>query len=237
LFLPPLPVLLGRHVLSGREAAAAPKTYLADLQAAASLLTLRHGFTVVVDPAIQVDKPVPPVNEREDFETALRTLASKCRDAGLRRLYLMRARSAPPDAAKLAAATRALEAIDMGPLVISKGESATTFTKESPLPEATRDADLIAQGFDPKPVYLLYAKTEPVKTWDECNAELQRQALECMLKMSPEKLMDEMAKGIEVARSLPAKDRWRVMGLPVMAGMFATWFPRAAKEKAERGMP
>jgi hypothetical protein len=60
---------------------------------------------------------------------------------------------------------------------------------------------------------------------------LLRRQMERMVRMSPEEVSEVMEKAIGRYQSAGSGGgRERIMALPVMAGMMATWFPQAAKE-------
>jgi hypothetical protein len=90
-----------------------------------------------------------------------------------------------------------------------------------------------AGGFQDQPIYLLYSTTPGAGggTLLARFADLQRRQIGLMLQMSPDQMSHSMDQVIRTFQSADDDTRARLMGLPVMAGMMAVWFPREAKER------
>ena len=62
-------------------------------------------------------------------------------------------------------------------------------------------------------------------------SDLLRRQMERLVRMSPDEVTRTMSDAIQSYQSAGTPERReRIMALPVMAGMMATWFPQAAKE-------
>jgi hypothetical protein len=215
----------------------APANHAGELRALAAALAARDDATLLLDPELFL--ALPPTSPPADLpiEEALQTMTAPLSGIAWRKLYLTDAQlktvKRAPGTEKLVAAVRALEHLESGDLALEDAAtgSVTTYLKNPPL-SPSFDTERAAWKLSDRPVYLLYSTTPAARggTLLERFAHLQRQQMALMLRMSP----DEMANAMEqIRQAYPSADparQIRLMGLPVMAGMMATWFPRAAKE-------
>ena len=82
-----------------------------------------------------------------------------------------------------------------------------------------------------KPVYVIHATGANAGLTPGLRyADLQWQQMNLMMQMGPDQLKDAMEGAIRKYQGMDAGSRGNVIGLPVVAGMMAIWFPRAAKE-------
>ena len=111
-------------------------------------------------------------------------------------------------------------------------------------PASFHEGAMKAGRFRDQPVYLLYSMTPAAHggTPLERFADLQRRQIGLMLQMSPDQMAHSMKQVIRTFQAADDVTRARLMGLPVMAGMMAVWFPQEAKERGQerddaRGAP
>jgi hypothetical protein len=215
----------------------APANHAGELRTLAAVLAARDDATLLLDPELFL--ALPPASPPADLpiEEALRTMTAPLSGIAWRKLYLTDAQlksvKRTSGTEKLVAAVRALEHLESGDLALEDAAtgSVITYLKNPPL-SPSLDTERAAWKLNDRPVYLLYSTTPAARggTLLERFAHLQRQQMALMLRMS----LDQMANAMEqVLQAYPSADparQMRLMGLPVMAGMMATWFPRAAKE-------
>src|SRR5262249_17181953 len=144
---------------------------------------------------------------------------------------------------KLATAVRALERLEIGDLVLEDPAARRTisYLKNQPR-SASFERELARWKLSQKPVYLFYSTTPAARggTLAERSASLQREQMTLMLGMSAAQMEQSMEEVLQAFRSADTARRTRLLGLPVMAGMLAVWFPRAAQEgqsPAAQGSP
>jgi hypothetical protein len=216
-------------------------TYLADLKRIAKELGQRLSCTVLIDPALYLTaRPAePPV--AADIETALEEVIRPLSGVG-KRLLLLPAQPAGesgphmPAPGKLAQAVRELETIEQKSIILEDPwtRRAASFV-QSPGALSVLKHEEGRPDFSPQRIYLLYAISAGAQTPADLRyADLQRQQLELMLHMAPEDLSQAMEQGIQRYQTQPEGTRTSTMGLPMMAGMMASWFPLAAKEGREK---
>lgn len=153
-----------------------------------------------------------------------------------RRVYLrdVRPKRLPvPD--RLAAAAREMDELAPSSLLVENVAAgrAALYLKDQPkalLPQ------LIEQGrLGDSPLYLLYSTTPAARggSLEERVADLQRQQLGMLLRMSAQEMGDVVAAVIQEFSSADPETQARLMGLPAMAGLMAVWLPREAKERGQ----
>jgi hypothetical protein len=211
--------------------------YITELKRIAQELGRKSGVKVVIDPAIYlVAQPAEPPQDAK-LETALDEVVKPLE--GVRwRMLLLPLRAGPEGGpisvapGKLAQAVREMSTFEQKALALVDPNTrrATTFAQGQPALSALK-RDEQGPAFSPDPVYLIYASDLTAPGSAELRyADLQRRQLEMMVQMSSEDLAQAMDQGIQRYLNQPADKRTSTMGLPMMAGMMAVWFPRAAKE-------
>jgi hypothetical protein len=226
---------------SAPEAASPPRTEPpGDTRSLAAALTTRYGTPFLVDPSLLFSGPAALPAADLPAEKALAALAHRLPGAAGRRVYLPEARQKRlPSPERLAAVVRGLdEMVPFSLLIENPGrERATLYLKDQPsafLPM------LIEQGqLSERPLSLLYSRTPAARgdSVEDRVADLQRQQIGLLLRMSPEELTQAAET---VIRSFPTADadtQSRLMGLPAMAGLMAVWLPRETKEREQPLVP
>jgi hypothetical protein len=206
------------------------------LETVVAHLAKRHGETVLLDPGL-LHLPAAAPDPAPTLAAALDGLVASLPDARWRRVYLReeqrkRAGGARERAA-LAATVRKIERLAVPDLALADGERVTFLLKEQPF----RPDEPERSGCDPRPLYLLYGDEQalPGALTPEQVAELQRQQLLLLPRLGTAQLATSMASWIRAYEAADEVTRSRILGLPVMAGMMAGWFPQEAKERRERG--
>ncbi|HEU4753835.1 MAG TPA: hypothetical protein VFU47_12065, partial [Armatimonadota bacterium] len=193
--------------------------------------------TVVVDPALLVLSPPARPAPGATLEEALDALVRDCPGAAWRAAYLpaaqRRALSREREQLRLVAAVRAQDALE-GSLLLedpAAGRFTASLKKESG-GEPAREA-LARAALDERPVYVLYAP-RPLSSGgslEEQYATLQRRQIDLMLRMTPAQMEAALDPVVRAYHAADPSTREGLLGLPLVAGMMAVWFPRQAKEQ------
>jgi hypothetical protein len=216
-----------------RPPSRAARNYLPELKAIALRLAEERKIRILVDPALFVSAaPVLP-KASLSIDDALTSLAWGSDGLTWRRVHLAQPEAGLPDAAELSAEVRLFEGAGHEDLTAERGTPKGVALSRFRDPQQTR-AMVERLGDDRRTVHLLYGATDHrgMAPSDRL-ADLQRRQMSRMVRMSPEAAAGTMANAIQSYRSAGTHThRERIMALPVMAGMMAAWFPRAAKEGA-----
>jgi hypothetical protein len=213
-----------------------------ELKTLAAALSARYDAPFRVDPALFLALSPPAPAADLPVEKAMETITAPLSGIAWRRVYLTDGQRDRIDGAseveKLAAAVRTLERLESGDLVLEEpaARRAITHLKNHPR-SASFDRELSRWKLNRKPVYLFYSTTPAAQggTLTERSASLQRQQMDLMLRMDTEQMEQSMEQVLQLFRSADTAGRTRLLGLPVMAGMMAVWFPRAALEGQSPG--
>jgi hypothetical protein len=208
-----------------------------ELKAITATRAARDDSTILIDPDLFLSLAPKSPSADLPIEDALRMLTAPLTEIAWRKVYLTDAQlktlKRSSAAEKLVAAVRTLDQLESGDLVLADGgtQRAITYLKSQPL-SPSLDTELAQWKLSDRPVYVLYSTTPAARggTLLERFAHLQRQQMELMLRMSPEQMAQSMEQVVQAFPPADTARRMRLMGLPMMAGMMATWFPRAAKE-------
>lgn len=215
----------------------APANHAGELKALAAALAARDDTSLLLDPELFLALPPTSPPAGLPIEDALRAMTAPLSGVAWRKLYLTDAQlktvKHAPGTEKLVAAVRALEHLESGDLALEDAAigSVITYLKNPPL-SPSFDTERAAWKLSDRPVYLLFSTTPAARggTLLERFAHLQRQQMALMLRMSPDQMANAMEQVLQAYPSADPARQMRLMGLPMMAGMMATWFPRAAKE-------
>lgn len=222
---------------AGLEAGAPPRNAApGDARALAAALAARYGAPFLIDPSLLLPASLPLPAADLPAEKALAALLSTLPGAAGRRVYLPEAQQKRlPLPERLAAAARGLDELSPFSFLVedlARGR-ATLYVKERP---ATSLPMLIEQGgLSDHALYLLYNSTPAARggTLEERVADLQRQQMGLLLRMSPEQMALAAEPVIRAFAGADAETRSRLMSLPAMAGLMAVWMPREAKERQQ----
>lgn len=200
----------------------------------AAALAARYDGLFLAEPALPLSPPVELPDAALPVDKALQAVTAAQPGIAWRRLSLTEAQlKRMPSTAGLAAAVRTLETLEAGSLLLENPatQRGTLYLKDQPL--STLAPALEAARFAERPVYLLYTTTPAARggTVLERFADLQRQQMGMMLQMGPDQMTRSMEQAIQTFQSGDDATRARLMGLPVIAGMMAVWFPQEAKER------
>jgi hypothetical protein len=205
-----------------------------DTRALAAALTTRYGAPFLVDPSLLLPAAAALPDAELPADRALAAMAQLLPGVAGRRVYLPEARQKRlPAPERLAAAARGLDQVAPFSLLIenpAKGR-ATLYLKDQPPAMLPLLIDLGPLG--DSPLCLLYSTTPAARggSREEQVADLQRQQIGLLLRMSPEELTQTAEAVIRSFSSADPETQSRLMGLPAMAGLMAVWFPQAAKER------
>lgn len=211
-----------------------PRNYLQELKNITNALEKRDGVEIFVDPLMFLSIPPKAAEAGLHLDASLDTITKPLKGVEWRKVYLP-ASQTPLSALKLSAKVRALEQQAPSDIILEEllVQRMTLFTKK---PEAPEDlpALLAAHQFSLKPVYILYSATpggDGGSPLEARYADLQRRQMEMLFNMSADQLGQAMDEGARLYQGGDADSQMRSMSLPIMAGMMAIWFPRAAKER------
>jgi hypothetical protein len=211
-----------------------PRNYLQELKAITNALEKRDNVEIFVDPLMFLSIPPKAAVAALDLDASLDAIVKPLKGVEWRKVYLP-ASTAPFSALKLSAKVRALEQQGQPNIILEEPllQRMTLFTKK---PEAPEDlpALLAAHQFSAKPVYILYSAApggDGGSPLEARYADLQRRQMEMLFNMSADQLGQAMEEGARLYQGGDAGSQMRSMSLPIMAGMMAIWFPRAAKER------
>jgi hypothetical protein len=225
------------HVMqsfSNTPAAPVGRNYLPELRSAAAVASRKYSCNVLVDPTIFLSTQ-PDVKSPNSIIEALDGLTSSRAEVSWRAVYLPLGTDLKDIlAGDLARIVRWIEFRERGKVIVRRRDSVTTMETDRQAPLDLR-AMFQELGLREKPVYLLYSPAGRAGSVEEQFAALQRDQMERMLQMTPDQLGTAMEQAGQLYLSADPSSRDRMMGLPVMAGMMAVWFPRAAKEKGGGG--
>jgi hypothetical protein len=202
-------------------------------------LERKHDARIILDPNLFVsERPIAP-RAAEPFPRALNTLVRPLAGVHWRKIRapasLERQVESRQTAGMLAAATRSLLELEYAELAVyDAGAEKTTFVRTRPADEAAEP--LPAPPLSTEPVFLVFDASPSAagKTPAERLLNIQAQQFQEMFRMTPDQLtrsMEGALRGYETAE--PAMQK-RFLALPMMSGMMAGWFPRQAKENAQR---
>jgi hypothetical protein len=224
-----------RAAVPSRPVSTAPARR-SDPKALAAAMAERYQVTVLVDPALPMASPVSLPARDAPMEEALAQIAAALPGSAWRRVYLPEAqRKRLPSAAKLATWVRTLERLETGSLALQDPAARHEISYRKDEPAASLTSLRRQGGLAEQPIYLLVSTTPSARggTPEERLLDLQRQQIGLMLRLSPEQMGQSMARAIRAFPSADAETRSRLLGLPAMAGLMATWMPRAAKERGQ----
>lgn len=220
-----------------RPAPSATRGRERSLPRALSSLAARHGATIVLDPGLQAATvpTLPPADA--ELSPTLDALAAAVPNTVWRRVYLPAKERERLDRtrerARLVEAVQALGRLEIGAVAVEDPSDprATFLLSRREIDAAARERE----GCDPRPVYVLFATETalPGATPEASLGSLQRQQFSLLTRLSAEQLAHSMSGWARAYETADGATRARILGLPVMAGMMAGWFPREAKERAE----
>jgi hypothetical protein len=208
----------------------------ANSRALAAALTDRYGAPFLIDPALLLPASPALPSAELPVDEALAVLLSRLPGAAGRRVYLPVApEKRRPSAEKLAEAARGLDELAPFSLLIESpaAKRATLYLKDQPAAALSR---LTEQGrLSDQPLYLLYSIAPAARgaTPEEQAADLQRQQIGLLLRMSPEQMAQTAEPVIRAFSGADPETQARLMSLPAMAALMAVWMPRAAKERGQ----
>lgn len=211
---------------------------LPELREAARTLSQRYGTPFLVDPEIYlIARPRLPEPELAADEAGA-ALAGAVHGVAFRALYLpnaVRDDLEHLDVARLAGGVRELMAAPSATSLFEDGSGPPLLLRGNLRKPYEIDAELDRSGFSRRIVYLFYSTTASGRgaTYVERLADLQRQQMRLLLKMSPDQLSGLMEQQLQTYQAADPQTRNNILSLPVMAWMMATWMPRAAKERRQ----
>ncbi|MGV3723792.1 MAG: hypothetical protein ACO1SX_23080 [Actinomycetota bacterium] len=186
-----------------------------DLALVAETVAVRHRIRLLVDPELQSPRGLRSPAQGFSVDRALDALCSRMSGAAWRRVYLPERTAAKPDAARLAAVIRSLNAVDPGHLVVHAPErdELIRFIRVpgpvgAPPPPAAGTSEL----------FVLYnaAAASDGRSPEARVADLQRQQL--ALQSADEHLPLGVAELLHLMQTLPPDRMERLAGPTVLAG-------------------
>lgn len=214
----------------------APRSYTAEMTAAAEAVGKAFEVKVVVDPALFVPAPPAEPKEAQSADAAVNALVAGLKNAAWRKVYLTQSEaSAGIPAARLAAMVRAVDVLETGGLVLENPATRRAISLQKNMPILPGFAEeLRSLRFNPAPVYVIYSTLGGGAggSAEEKFLDLQRQQLELMMQMDPDALAETFAKGMQMWASLDPQTRSRMMANMMQAGtqMFMQMAPAARAE-------
>jgi len=208
--------------------------YRPQLVEIAGRLGKRYDAIFLVEPSLVLGT-LPQIPEDSDsIEAALNALIRPLRNVEWRRIYIPRNIEATRSYVNsLAADVRRIEAFGESGMAVNGKESEPAVSVDIISKKLVDKARLSSSGLDGKPVYLLYNRSSSGEADTQSRYErLLTNQMRSLLSMNSDQLGDAMDQAIQSYQSGEGARRSDVMGLPLMAAMMATWFPRAAKEQA-----
>jgi hypothetical protein len=200
------------------------RNHLIELRGVVKALEKRYGARMLVEPDLFVETAPRMPDARLTVHCALDELTGAYGGLAWRRVRPAPALRERPD--RLAPAVRALEQVELPELTLEDPSAGTfrSFTREERQPGADTEAD---------DLYLVYAAdgTGRARAPESALLALHRRQTELIVGMEPAALVERMRGRIDALAGAGPADRSRIMGLPLIAAMMATWFPRHAKEQ------
>lgn len=212
-----------------KEEKAAPRNYLAELRNILAELAYQHSIRVLVEPTLYIAQRPGPVDKSLGTAESLDAALASNRDIAWRRVVLP-AGKAPPLPGELAAQVRLWESANVDQFILEAGSPRVSAGALTLTGEALKAA-AACLGEGRETIYLIYGITDHrSKPASARLTDLLRSQMEQMVRMSPEEISSTMTDAIQEYHNAGPTRREKLMALPVMAGMMATWFPHAAKE-------
>lgn len=213
-----------RNVGMQRRQAQPPRNFAREFRDVAEQLGRRFEARVIVEPTIFVAAAPRAPQDASDIEAGLNTLVGQARGLSWRRVYLPRASSGSVAPDRLAAALRAMEAVEQSGVVAVNPATrrASSFVREFPVGQQFTQ-DLEAQQYSTTPLYVIFAATAAADASrlpaQQRMLDLQRQQMELMMQMSPEQMAEAVNQGMQMYMSLDPQVRQQMMGGMMRAGM------------------
>lgn len=212
-----------------KEEKAVPRNYLPELKNIAAGMARERSIKMLVEPTLFVAQRPGPVDKSLGTAESLDAALAANRDIAWRRVVVSAGKT-PPLPGELAAQVRLWESAKLDRFTLEAGSPRVSASAQVVTGEALKAA-AARLGDDGETIYLIYGITDHrSKPASARLADLLQSQMEQMVRMSPEEITATMTDAIQTYQNANPTRREKMMALPLMAGMMATWFPHAAKE-------
>lgn len=195
----------------------------------AQLLKQKLGVELLAEPEVQIVAASDTVLARDRVEDVMADITKADPELEWRLVHTNMPLSSAVERQRLVDSVRSLSHLGVPALVLEAPGRQIAFAIQT---DSRRTTDRPAPTDLPeKELYLLYLRQPGSANPAAAFAQLQKDQMETLAKMPKEALAQTMASAIEQFRTADAVTQAKMAGMPLFAGMMASWFPQAPKEK------